>query len=56
MSMEKTLDAIERRGIEIGKEEIVRRMIAEGLDTSFIARLTGVSEGKIEQLRQTAKE
>lgn len=52
MSLEKTLDAIERKGIVLGKEKIAGRMIAEGLDDQLRARITGFSLEKNEQLRK----
>ncbi|MCE3202315.1 hypothetical protein [Paenibacillus sonchi] len=52
MGLEKTLDDIERKGIELGKEEIAGRMIAEGMDDQLIAKITGFSLKKVEQLRK----
>ena len=34
-----------------GKIDVARRMIDKGYDTTIIADATGLSEGKIEQLR-----
>lgn len=33
-----------------GKHEIAKRMLAEGLQIVFIARITGLSEQEIQQL------
>lgn len=55
MSLEQTLDAIERKakkeGKKEGKEEVAKHMLAEGANVAFISKVTGFSPEQIEQWR-----
>ena len=50
----------ENRGLEVGKkmgaelreEEILRNLISEGLDSLAIIKATGVSEDRIQEIRE----
>lgn len=56
MGLEKILDDIERKGrlegILEAKEEIAKNMIKMGMDTTFIVQATGISEKRVEELRE----
>jgi len=39
-------------GLAEGRRETARRLMAEGMDDAFIARVTGLSFDEIERLRQ----
>ncbi len=41
-----------RKGIEEGKIESARKMLAEGCDLSFISKITGLSSEKISALKK----
>lgn len=50
-ALEKERKAIFKKGKIEGKIEIARRMLADGLEVSFITKITGLSEGEILKLK-----
>ncbi|MDF2923296.1 MAG: hypothetical protein K0R57_2210 [Paenibacillaceae bacterium] len=52
MSLEQTLDAIKRKAKKEGKEEVAKRLIAMGMDSTDIAKATDFPLEKIEQLQK----
>ncbi|HOY66157.1 MAG TPA: Rpn family recombination-promoting nuclease/putative transposase [Candidatus Ozemobacteraceae bacterium] len=45
------LDAAEKKGREEGREHVARRMLAEGIDVPFIAKMTGLPVDTVERLK-----